>query len=89
MAGINFDTYGNVIVCNTIPEIIATKGIDFTDAKSLERYLNDEECRLKYRDLSRYPSIVCDDCIWKDDCRGGCLMNWLIYEPETICHAIY
>ena len=88
-SGINFDTYGNVIVCNTIPEIIATKGIDFTDAKSLERYLNDEECRLKYRDLSRYPSIVCDDCIWKDDCRGGCLMNWLIYEPETICHAIY
>lgn len=87
-SGINFDVYGNVILCNTIPEVVATKGVDFMDAKSLNKCLNGENCRLEYRQLSRYPSPQCDNCIWKDDCRGGCLMNWFIYDPENICHAI-
>lgn len=87
-SGLNFDCEGNVILCNTIPEIIARKNVDFYDSSSLIRYLNSQDKRQEYRQLARYPSKQCDMCRWKGDCRGGCLMNWLVYDPDEICHAI-
>ena len=87
-SGINFDVNGNVILCNTISEIVAKRGIDYHDANSLRFFLNSSTCKDQYRQISRFPSEDCDNCIWNDDCRGGCLMNWFIYNPEDICHAI-
>ena len=87
-SGINFDVNGNVILCNTISEIVAKRNVDYFDASSLRFFLNSTNCRSQYRQLSRFPSKACDDCIWNRDCRGGCLMNWFIYNPDNICHAI-
>jgi radical SAM protein with 4Fe4S-binding SPASM domain len=86
--GLNFNTEGDVLPCNELHEtIIARRGIDFNDAKSLYTHLNREALREFYAGLLRYPSAQCDVCRRRDDCRGGCLMNWLIYEP-SICRAV-
>jgi len=87
-SGINFTTEGNVTVCNELTEpVIAQKGVDFTDGESLLAHLNSKELQDGYRKLLRYPADCCTECRWKDDCRGGCLMNWLIMDP-AICHAV-
>ena len=86
--GINFDFKGNVTVCNEFAiETIAKKGIDFIDGESLLRHLNSKPIRDFYKEILRYPAECCEVCRWKEDCRGGCLMNWLVFEP-SICHAV-
>jgi radical SAM protein with 4Fe4S-binding SPASM domain len=87
-AGINFNFKGDVTVCNELTvEAIARKGVDFTDGASLLRHLNSQPVRDFYSEVLRYPAECCEMCRWKVDCRGGCLMNWLIFESE-ICHAV-
>jgi len=87
-SGINFNNNGDVIVCNELMNgVIAKKGIDFLDGKSLLAHLNSRELKNQYRELLRYPAECCTDCRWKDNCRGGCLMNWFILDP-AICHAV-
>ena len=87
--GINFDTEGNIILCNTISERIASRGENFSNAKNLIHYLNSKEIRYFYKQLARYPSKKCKKCIWGEECRGGCLMNWFTNNPEEICHPVY
>ena len=87
-SGINFDVEGNVIFCNTIAEIVARREVDYTDTKSLIAFMNSDEKRDEYRQVLRYPSQKCDSCVWKDDCRGGCLVNWLVYNPDEICNPV-
>ncbi len=87
-SGINFDFRGNVLFCNTIAEIIARYGVDFIDAESLINFMSSEQKRAEYRQVLRYPSKECRKCIWREDCRGGCLMNWFVYDPDEICRAV-
>lgn len=86
-SGINYDIEGNVTVCNEFTSTIAKRGVDFSDGQSLIRHLNTVQVKDYYSEILRYPSVECDLCDWKGECRGGCLMNWLIYEP-SICHPI-
>lgn len=87
-SGINFDTNGDIMPCNQMfSTIIAKKGTDFTDGQSLLNHLNKKKLRKEYQELLRYPSIACEDCYWKNDCRGGCLINWMVFDP-SICHTI-
>lgn len=87
--GINFDTDGNIILCNTISERVASIGKDFCNEKDLIRYLNSKEIRHSYQELARYPSKKCKECIWREECRGGCLMNWFTNDPDQICHPVH
>lgn len=87
-SGVNFDIDGNIIFCNTIPEIIAERGKDYTDVKSLKKYMNSMEKQSEYLQILRYPSQECLRCIWKENCRGGCIMHWFAYNPHDICHAV-
>ncbi len=87
-SGINFDTNGDIMPCNQLfDSIIARKGVDYTDSSSLLAHLNNSSLRKDYKKLLRYPSDTCVDCRWKNDCRGGCLLNWMVFDP-SICHAI-
>lgn len=87
-SGINFNVDGDVNICNELTiDNIAKKGVDFSDGKSLLTHLNSDVLREFYSQILRYPAECCEECKWKNRCRGGCLMNWLIQEP-SICHAI-
>jgi radical SAM protein with 4Fe4S-binding SPASM domain len=83
-SSINFDSNGNVLMCNALASsIIAEKGIDYKDGASLMTYLNSNELYEEYRQLVHYPSDECSDCQWENDCRGGCLLNWLASQPSA------
>lgn len=87
-SGINFNTNGDIMPCNQmIGTIIARKGVDYTDSLSLLKYLNNSNLRRDYKRLLRYPSKDCNGCRWENDCRGGCLVNWMVFDP-SICHKV-
>jgi radical SAM protein with 4Fe4S-binding SPASM domain len=87
-SGINHDVNGDIMICNQLfDSIIAKKGEDYHDGESLLSHLNHDSMRKDYKKLLRYPSKACTDCRLKNDCRGGCLVNWMISDP-SICHTI-
>ena len=87
-SGINHDINGDVMICNQLFNgVIAEKGADYHDGESLLSHLNQDSMIKDYKRLLRYPSKVCSGCRLKNDCRGGCLVNWMILDP-SICHAI-
>lgn len=88
-SGVNFNTNGDIMPCNQMFEtIIAKKGVDFTDGKSLLKHLNNDELRKEYKELLRYPSTECKNCRWENECRGGCLINWMVFDP-SMCHTVF
>jgi radical SAM protein with 4Fe4S-binding SPASM domain len=66
---------------------IARKTVDFDDGQGLIDHLNGHQIVEEFRQLLRFPSVSCDTCRWNRDCRGGCLLNWVLYDP-SICHAV-
>lgn len=86
--GINFNVNGDVMLCNQfLDTIVSRKGFDYSDGLNLLEYLNSESVCGDYRQLLRYPNKSCNKCRWKLDCRGGCLLNWTLYEP-SICRVV-
>jgi radical SAM protein with 4Fe4S-binding SPASM domain len=87
-SGVNFDTNGDVLICNTLLDsTIAKAGTDYYDGFSLLEHLNSDELRQDYEQLLRYPSPECTVCRWASICRGGCLLNWMVFDP-SICQAV-
>jgi radical SAM protein with 4Fe4S-binding SPASM domain len=87
-SGINFDVNGDVILCNQLFDtIIAKKDSDFIDGPGLLTHLNSKAICDDYKQLLRYPDQSCTKCRWNLECRGGCLLNWIIYDP-SICNAV-
>lgn len=88
-SGVNFNTEGDIMPCNQMFDtIIAKKEIDFSDGPSLLKHLNNRNLRSDYKELLRYPSLDCNGCRWEKDCRGGCLVNWMVFDP-SICHTCH
>lgn len=84
--GLNFNYRGDVIPCNEMFDtVVVRRGKDYTDYVSLMEFLNSEKIKEQYKSLLRYPSEECSKCKRQIDCRGGCLLNWLIYD-SAICH---
>lgn len=87
-SGINFDTNGDVMLCNQLFDtIIAKKNSDYKNSQELMAHLNCASICSDYRKLLRYPDKSCSECRWRLDCRGGCLLNWTLYD-SSICHAV-
>ncbi|MCX6728639.1 MAG: radical SAM protein [Candidatus Saccharibacteria bacterium] len=87
-SGLNFDVNGDVMVCNQLfDSYIARKATDYEDGTDLMKQINSKAVRNDYRQLLRYPADTCSDCRWNLDCRGGCLLNWVLYD-SSICHAV-
>lgn len=86
--GIVFDTNGDILPCNTmIGNHIAKYGKDFYDGEGLLTFLNSPHLIDDYRSLLRYPSEKCSHCKWNKRCKGGCILNWTIFDPN-ICNAV-
>lgn len=87
-SGLNFDVNGDVMLCNQLfDSCVARKTTDFSNGPELLTHLNSESVCSDYKQLLRYPAKACSDCRWNLDCRGGCLLNWVQYDP-SICHAV-
>lgn len=87
-SGLNFDVNGDVMLCNQLfDSCIARKTTDFNEGPGLLTHLNSKSVCSDYKQLLRYPARACNDCRWNLDCRGGCLLNWVLYD-SSICHAV-
>ncbi|MBR3256279.1 SPASM domain-containing protein [Candidatus Saccharibacteria bacterium] len=81
-----FDTDGFILPCNSMVGVkIGRIDKDFIDGPGLMTLLSQEEIRDGYREMLRYPSSECSDCGYNDYCRGGCIVNWMVLDPD-ICH---
>lgn len=86
-SGLVFDVDASVLPCNGMVGVqIAQLGTDFCDADSLQSFLSGPDLADEYREITRYPSVVCDNCDLNDLCRGGCIINWTILRP-AVCKA--
>ncbi len=84
-SGLVFDNEGFILPCNSMVDVkIGKVGEDFLNGKELLELLNHEEIREGYKEMLRYPSVECKHCGYNDFCRGGCIVNWTILDPE-IC----
>lgn len=87
--GLVFDTVGDIMPCNGMMGVyIARKGVDFNDAESLMNHLDCQELRDDYAELLRYPADCCERCSYNDRCRGGCVINWTVLEPQNLCRSV-
>ena len=87
-SGINFDVNGDIMLCNQLFDtIIAKKDIDYRDGHELLEHLNSNTMRADYKQLLRYPDVSCEKCRWILDCRGGCLLNWVLHD-SSMCRAV-
>ncbi len=88
-SGLVFDSKGNVLFCNNMLETcVAAYGVDFVDTASLMSHLNCDKVCGEYAEVLRYPADCCTVCSKKDQCRGGCNINWAILDPQELCHAV-
>ena len=87
-SGIVFDYNGNILFCNSIfNTVVAEYEKDFNDSSSLLSFLNSEQLKSEYSEILRFPAECCSECSHNASCRGGCIANWLILEPN-ICRPI-
>ncbi len=87
-SGIVFDYNGDVLFCNGLFDTIVAKwGEHFINSQTLISYLNSPQKKQEYSEILRFPSAYCTDCSKNASCRGGCIANWLVLDPE-ICTPI-
>ncbi len=82
-AGINFDINGRVLPCNHFvgmpfsnDKVLSSQDIERLRYSSLYQMVKD-----KARSL---PVSQCKECIYWNDCRGGCFTRWLYEDPKSI-----
>lgn len=84
-SGVIFDNNANLIPCNALPDV--SMGIykkDFFEYDSLNKYINSRRIQNFYKKVNRVPSIHCLKCYLYNKCRGGCLIQWLVYDYKTL-----
>lgn len=87
--GIVINHDGQLLMCNELFDFpMGQYGVDFQDEFSLISFLNSEEVRNYYAQISRYPSNACKPCEWYADCGGGCPLRWAVYQPERLIKPI-
>ncbi len=87
-SGLVIDTNGDILLCNTLDNVtIAKYGENFTTAEELMVVLNSQEIRNSYREITKYPSVICVQCAYNDVCHGGCIAYWTSLNPEA-CVAL-
>lgn len=85
-SGLVFDNDGFILPCNSMIDVkIGKVGKDFSNGKEMLELLNCKEIREGYKEMLRYPSAECDCCDYNDFCRGGCIVNWTVLDPEICC----
>lgn len=83
--GLIWDEHGNILMCNALFGYpVGHYGTDFTNAESLEKWLNSETVLGYYNRMGAYPSDLCQSCTMYQDCGGGCPLRWAVYSPKDI-----
>jgi len=79
-SGLIFDSKGNLIPCNAMPNIkLGTLHKDFRNAKGLMNYVKNPEFISVYNTLCSVPDEKCLECIDYVNCGGGCVCHWTNY----------
>ncbi len=84
--GLVFDSDGNVIVCNSLPEFkVGRYGIDFVDRKDFIAFWESEKLMNLYNKIYEYPSKNCKTCAeYVTKCGGGCPLKWFVYNAKKL-----
>lgn len=83
--GLIFDTAGNLISCNSIPDYtIGSWGRNFSNAESLKSHLKTDAVVNFYDQMNRYASSKCITCSMKHKCGGGCPLFYGAFSGEDI-----
>lgn len=83
--GLLFDTVGNLISCNSIPDYkIGGWGRDFSDADGLKTHLKADAVVNFYDQMNRYASSKCITCSMKRECGGGCPLYYGAFAGDDI-----
>lgn len=82
-SGVIFDTNGSILLCNHfIGYGIGEFGYDYFDSPSFLSYWNSEPVLRLHKKLSTMPSLECKDCTLRENCGGGCCIQWFNHTFE-------
>lgn len=84
-SGLIFDTKGNLIPCNAMPNIKLGKlNTDFVTPEELMEYVNSAKIQTVYSKLCGLPHKTCLTCDQMINCGGGCVCQWTNYDFEQL-----
>ena len=84
-SGLIFDSKGNLIPCNAMPNIKLGKlHENFNNAKELIDYTQKPEIISVYNKLCSVPDEKCLNCPDYTNCGGGCVCHWTNYTFEHL-----
>ncbi|MDD5430921.1 MAG: radical SAM protein [Candidatus Pacebacteria bacterium] len=79
------DTDGSLLICNSMSGFPVGKyGQDFNSAESLAAFFESEQMKNYFAQAKAYPSKKCISCEVFENCSGGCLLLWTVYQPDSI-----
>ncbi len=86
-SGLIFDTDGTLISCNSLADFpLGRLGSDFSDTKSLLKYLSSSSVVKFYDKVTSYPAYKCSTCSMYEYCAGGCPLFYGVYNAnDLIC----
>lgn len=84
-SGLIFDTQGNIIPCNAMPQIKLGKfNDDFSTADGLLKHMDRDEVKKVYHKLCAIPDEKCMQCGDLVNCGGGCVCQYTNYSYKQL-----
>lgn len=89
-SGLIFNTDGALIPCNSMYQApLGMFGTDFTCREQFEKFWDSERICSIYRKLTCLPGHICDFCESREECRGGCIANWLHHNQKEMLEVYH
>ena len=79
-SGVIFDTDGSILLCNHFVGYgIGKYGVDYYDAQSFLNFWTCDDMVNLHKKLTSMPSEDCMTCSKKENCGGGCCIQWFAH----------
>jgi len=75
--GISFDFNGNITPCTHFVDLNVNNIYGVNNLQDFETFWDIEYASTVRKEISRYPSIKCNECKYSYRCTGGCPLLWL------------
>lgn len=83
--GLLFDTGGNLISCNSLPDYkLGRWGNEFADTSTLQKHLTSDRVVNFYDHMNSYASTKCTTCSMRQQCGGGCPLYYGVFRSEDL-----